>query len=73
VLDLMLPDGDGASLLRAVREQSLRCRIAVTTGTNDTRRLRAVTALRPDLLLTKPINLAELLQGLDGDHRPPSS
>lgn len=64
VLDLMLPDGDGLIVLQQVRRQHLPSRVAVTTGTSDELRLEAAEALHPDLVLRKPIDLAELLRGL---------
>jgi DNA-binding response OmpR family regulator len=64
ILDLMLPDGDGAGILQQIRTQGLPIRVAVTTGSSDHHRLKAVTDLRPDVILTKPISLPELLQGL---------
>src|SRR5688572_18987105 len=42
LLDLMLPDGDGAEVLQRVREQKLQSRVTVVTGTNDPDRLREV-------------------------------
>jgi DNA-binding response OmpR family regulator len=56
LLDLVLPDGDGACLLRKVRAEGLPVRVVVYTGTDDLARLRAVRSLRPDALLTKPLN-----------------
>lgn len=66
VLDLMLPDGDGVSLLRKIRADGLTVRVAVTTGSADRSRLDAVAALRPDLFLSKPIDLGELLGAMAG-------
>jgi DNA-binding NarL/FixJ family response regulator len=64
VLDLMLPDGDGTAILAAIRDADLPIRVAVTTGSSDRQRLDRVLRLRPDLLLTKPVNLSELLDGM---------
>jgi len=64
VLDLMLPDGDGMSLLKKVRDERLNVRVAITTGTSDPARLRKVRELRPDLVLFKPIDLDELFAAL---------
>lgn len=32
VLDLMLPDGDGAAVLAQIRRRSMACRVVVVTG-----------------------------------------
>jgi CheY-like chemotaxis protein len=65
VLDLMLPDGDGADVLRRVRELDRAAgappRVIVTTAVNDEARLREVLALQPHRLLKKPIDLVDLL------------
>jgi DNA-binding response OmpR family regulator len=60
ILDLMLPDQGGEVVLRKIREDCLPTRVAVCTGSNDHKRLRAVATLSPDALLTKPITMAEL-------------
>jgi CheY-like chemotaxis protein len=60
ILDLMLPDGDGAELLRAIRRQGAPIRVIVTTGSADRERLEAVRALGPDALLLKPIDLRDV-------------
>src|SRR5690242_2597654 len=48
LLDLMLPDGSGADVLRRVRAEQLPVRVAVTTGTSDEHILNEVEHLRPD-------------------------
>lgn len=65
ILDLMLPDGDGASVLRRVRQQSLGCRVAVTTASADVHWIERVQAMGPDAFLKKPIELAELLRAME--------
>lgn len=67
LLDLMLPDGDGTEVLRAVREQRLSPRVAVATASTDPARLAAVQDLSPDALLYKPVTFAELLNTLTLD------
>ena len=64
ILDLMLPDGDGAQILRAIRLANLPIRVAVTTGTGDPQRLAEVRSLGPDALFRKPIDLPGLLASL---------
>jgi CheY-like chemotaxis protein len=60
LLDLMLPDGDGETVLRRVREQNLPSRVIVTTGCEDDRRLVTVASLRPNAILRKPISLDQV-------------
>jgi DNA-binding response OmpR family regulator len=64
VLDLMLPDGDGADLLRRVRSEGLPSRVVVATGFGDPARIMGVAALRPDAVIRKPFDPA-------GIARPP--
>ena len=65
VLDLMLPDGDGETILRWVRQRRLPTRVTVYSATCELVRLNAVLELRPDALLTKPIDLASLCRALE--------
>lgn len=65
LLDLMLPDGDGAELLGLVRERGLPIRVMVTTGSADRHRLDLVLGLGPDYLFQKPIDLEQLLRRLE--------
>jgi DNA-binding response OmpR family regulator len=73
VLDLMLPDGDGADVLRIVRAKGLSIRVAVATGVNDVARLKLVAELNPDIVLIKPVNLQELLEILGIEEKRPGS
>jgi DNA-binding response OmpR family regulator len=57
ILDLSLPDGQGETILRKVREDNLPVRVViVATGESDVNRLAKVVALKPDLLVRKPID-----------------
>ncbi len=62
ILDLMLPDGDGATVLQQVRAAGLACRVVVTTAVHDVAHLAAVRAMNPEVVLQKPIDLAVLLK-----------
>lgn len=61
VLDLMLPDADGEVVLRKIRSEQLTTSVAVITSTADRKRVENVLDLRPDLLMTKPINFVRFL------------
>ena len=62
LLDLMLPDGEGSTVLRRVRDGGLPVKVTVTTASSDPDRLDQVRALRPDSLLKKPLDIFELLK-----------
>jgi DNA-binding response OmpR family regulator len=65
ILDLMLPDGNGADLLDYIRAQGLPIQVAVLTGIGDPAALDAVRKLRPDVLFRKPINVKAFLEWLE--------
>jgi DNA-binding response OmpR family regulator len=64
ILDLDLPDGDGARVLAAVRAAGLPVRVVVASGTVDEARLTRVALMRPDGLLQKPLDFDELIRAL---------
>lgn len=64
LIDLMLPDGDGISLLSAIRAEKLPIWVGVLTGVNDPDRLAAVNNLSPALMLHKPVDLSKLFAAL---------
>jgi DNA-binding response OmpR family regulator len=64
ILDLMLPDGEGESLMAVVRRKLGEVPVIVTTGANDSARLARVEAMGTTLLLRKPIVLSDLLSAL---------
>ncbi|MDB5294696.1 MAG: response regulator transcription factor [Phycisphaerales bacterium] len=61
ILDLMLPDGEGISVLKRVRDAGLAVRVAVTTAASDPFLLTRVQALVPHALLKKPLEISDLL------------
>jgi len=50
ILDLKLPDGDGEAILRKVRDDKLKTRVAVTTGSVDPTKSGALESLEPEAL-----------------------
>jgi CheY-like chemotaxis protein len=65
LLDLMLPDGDGEAVLRAIRDRALPCRAVVMTGVPAGDRLRRLADLAPDAVLEKPLDLDALLRTIE--------
>jgi two-component system phosphate regulon response regulator PhoB len=61
ILDLMLPDGDGAIILQRLGASGSQAKVIVTTGVSDPQRLSQVRGLRPAGLLFKPLRTSELL------------
>jgi DNA-binding response OmpR family regulator len=64
LLDLMLPDGTGASVLAYVREHAISTRVAVTTGVGDWKRALADCEHAPDMVFTKPLDFDRVSQWL---------
>src|SRR4051794_5324183 len=60
LLDLMLPDGGGEIILRRIRAGHLPIRVVLTSGCGDPARLRQVQSLKPEALLQKPVDFAEV-------------
>ncbi|MHC5539797.1 response regulator [Singulisphaera rosea] len=60
VLDLMLPDGNGETILKRVRDAQLSSRVIVVTGCQDRARLDALAMLKPEAMLRKPLDFVQL-------------
>ncbi len=67
VLDLVLPDGDGASVLELIRHKQMDLGVVVITGLDDRESLRHIAALEPDAVLTKPVDFDEILNIIAND------
>lgn len=61
LLDLGLPDGNGAEILRHVRRLRLPIKVAVVTGSADFSTFGFATLLEPDAIFRKPVELPDLL------------
>jgi DNA-binding response OmpR family regulator len=64
LLDLMLPDGDGADVLEHIRENDLRPEVVVVTGVSEPAWHKRVERLHPKQVLRKPVNVSQILAGL---------
>lgn len=65
LLDLMLPDGDGARLLEHMHGQKMAGRVLVMTGLDDEAQLAKAMSLEPMGVLHKPVDLVRLMEQLD--------
>ena len=71
ILDLRLPDGDGAALLRYIRQHELPVSVAVVTGAEDDSLLTDAVLLKPDAFFTKPVDFHDVARWMScGDHHP---
>ena len=60
LLDLLLPDGCGVGVLRAVKDGGLPCAVCVITGCGPAM-LDAVRALEPEHVMSKPVDVERLM------------
>ena len=65
ILDLNLPDGNGVEILKRIRAENRPVKVLVATADTDSPVLREVEGLRPDALLTKPLDVRKLVGLLD--------
>ena len=63
LLDLMLPDGNGAAVLEYIRSRQLPIRVAITTGASNWKAM--LDKLQPDALFTKPLDFDQLVNWLN--------
>jgi DNA-binding response OmpR family regulator len=61
VLDLVMPDGGGERVLDLIRRRKLPTKVAILTGCRERERLQEVARMKPDLILTKPVDFFRLL------------
>lgn len=73
ILDLMLPDGNGAEILAHIRSNQLPMRIVVTTGAIEWQKMLKASPAPPDLILQKPVDFKEIVRWLERHCRNDSS
>lgn len=64
ILDLSLPDGNGAEIIRHIRTNHLPVKVAVVSGASDPAVLADAAMFRPDAFFTKPVDAIELVAWL---------
>jgi CheY-like chemotaxis protein len=64
ILDLMLPDVSGTTVLQYIRERHLPIRVAVVTAASAARVAADAVTLDPDVLFIKPIDYPRLIAWL---------
>ncbi len=67
ILDLMLPDRNGAVILAHIGRERLPIRIVVTTGSIEWEKMLRQSPTAPDLVLQKPVDFKELLAWLEAN------
>jgi CheY-like chemotaxis protein len=60
ILDLILPDDNGLTVLRSLRNEGLPIKVAVVTAIQGARELNEVKRLAPDAIFQKPIDVMSL-------------
>jgi DNA-binding response OmpR family regulator len=65
LLDLMLPDGNGSTLLDHVRRNQLPISVAVTTGALDWHSMLDACSAPPDAIFSKPLEFRQLIDWLN--------
>lgn len=65
LLDLMLPDGNGAAVLRFIRTHHLPIRVAVTSGASNWESMLQEESLQPDAVFGKPLDFEQVVHWLN--------
>ena len=66
ILDIMLPDGSGVSVLKECNLNKLPAKVIVTSGAHEDE-LMAIRNFNPFLILQKPFDIDKLLRLLAGE------
>jgi two-component system response regulator YesN len=64
ITDIRMPEMDGISLIKAIRERELNIKILILSGFSDTQFLKDAIRLGVDGYLLKPIDTDELISSL---------
>jgi DNA-binding response OmpR family regulator len=64
LLDLMLPDGNGAAVLRFIRTHHLPIRVAITSGASNWESMLQEDCLQPDAVFGKPLDFEQVVHWL---------
>lgn len=64
ILDMHLPDGLGLVVLETIRRAGLPIRVAVASATKDADLIAALAAYKPDVIIPKPFDPAQLPIGM---------
>jgi DNA-binding response OmpR family regulator len=72
LLDLMLPDGNGITVMREIRSKNVSSRVFVTTGVSDPEVLAMARGLEPEAIIRKPVDFLSLLSQIRSPMPEPS-
>jgi len=67
VLDLLLPDGNGIEMLRAIRRERRPIKVAVISGASD-EMLSEASHLEPEAIFGKPLDVRDFREWLTQKH-----
>jgi DNA-binding response OmpR family regulator len=72
ILDLSLPDGNGAALLEKIRSSGQQVKVFILTGDETKETERKLRRLMPDRFFHKPLNFIEILEAARETLSPPT-
>ena len=72
LLDLSLPDGDGAQLLECIRTTGLQTKVFILTGDTSKETQRKIRRWLPDQFFNKPLNFLDILEAIRLQLKPDS-
>jgi len=65
ILDLILPDGHGVTILRRARNSPTHVPVAIVTAVQDPFGIDQITDLQPDAIFEKPVDAETLLKWVE--------